>query len=81
MLNVFHTPIATVVAAILDAVDGNLHMGHAGGDVMRAYEANHPDLLVTTYTRAITARDLIVDLASRLDELSRYGTDKTRRKR
>lgn len=93
MINLFHTAPATVVAAIQDAIgkhgtvavtfdrDGDLHMGPAGGDVMRAYETNHPDLLVMKYTRQITARDLLADIAGRLDELSTYGRDKNRRKR
>lgn len=93
MINLFHTAPATVVAAIQAAIakhgkvalafdrDGNLHMGPAGSDVMVAYEANHRDLLVQKYTPQITARDLLADIATRLDELSTYGKDRKRRPR
>lgn len=91
MINIFHTAPASVVATLQAAIekhgtigvavdrDGNLHTGPAGGDVMRAYETNHPDLVVTNYNREISARDLLADLAGRLDELSRYGKDRMRR--
>lgn len=91
MINIFHTAPATVVATLQAAIDkhgaiaaavdkdGNLHTGPAGGDAMRAYQSNHPDLVVTTYNREITARDLLADLAGRLEELSKYGRDRIRR--
>lgn len=93
MLNVFRTPVATIAAAIQDAIekhgvvqmaidkDGDVHMGVANSEAMNAYAARHQDLVVTTYTRAINARDLITDIAARMGELSIYGADRIRRKR
>lgn len=91
--NILHTPLHTCIAAVMDAIEkhgragvliddeGGLRVGDPKTEVMRAYEANHPHLTMTTYTRATRPCDVLGDFAARLDELSTYGMDKQRKKR
>lgn len=91
-LNIFQTPIAKCVAAIADAIekhgqvavaidaDGNMHLGPANSEAMKVYEANHPHLHVSRYTRAIHTYDLQADIANRIGELSTYGQDRARKR-